>query len=77
MCLSCGFSLLPFICGSHGGLSADASQFVKSLGSALSCVTDFSREAAISFLHSRISFAVQKAQATAILTLGEKGGVLM
>ena len=76
LCTARGLVLTPFICGSLGGYTDDTVCFLKQLGTALSCTTSLTREQAISDVYRRVSFAVQKAQAMAILNLGELAGVL-
>ena len=69
-----GSSAVPFfVCGS---LTDESMDFVKQLGSALSFTSDMSRDVAIAWIYRRVSFAIQKSQAMAMLTLGELAGVL-
>ena len=68
---------LPFICGSLGFFNEPAEQLIKDLGTAWSSAADVSRDWAICEIRRRISFSVQKDQASAWLRRGRDGGVLL
>jgi hypothetical protein len=76
-CASRGLIFKPFVCGSLGGLNEDAISIIKVIGKAIAAAQGIHRSITIDRLRKRISFAVQKAQATSWLRRGAIGDVLL
>ena len=65
------------LCGSLGGLNDDAVSIIKVSGKAIAAAQGIHRSITIDRLRRRVSFAVQKAQATSFLRRGVMGDVLL
>ena len=70
LCEAQDLVLCPFVCGSLGHFNDHAIRLMKQMGSAVSAACGLPRELVISNIRRRVSFAIQKAQASALLRRG-------
>ena len=76
-CATRGLLFKPFVRGSLGGLNDDAVSIIKTVGKAMAAAQGVHRSITIDRLRKRVSFAVQKAQATSFLRRGAMGDILL
>ena len=76
-CSDRGYLFIPFVCGSLGGFGEDALRVIKKIGKALGAAQGLHPSVSIDRLRKRISFVIQKAQATSILRRGHLSNVMM
>ena len=76
-CAERGLVFIPFVCGSLGGFGDDALTVIKRVGKAFGSACGLSPSIGVDILRKRLSFVIQKAQATAILRRGSLGSVLL
>jgi hypothetical protein len=75
-CAARDLVLRPFVCSSLGLLSDASVVLIKQLGTALSATSGIPRELTIAVLRRRITFTIQKAQASSWLRRGTLADVL-
>ena len=76
-CAARDIVLRPFVVGSLGSFSEGSILLMQQLGTALCAVLGLPRDFVIADIRTRISFCIQKAQATALLQSGIEASVLL
>ena len=76
-CAARGYQFLPFVCGSLGGFNEDALLILKEVARVEAAVVGVPRSIMIDRMRKKISFGVQKSQASAWMRRGTLANVLL
>ena len=76
-CRERGYIFKPFVCGSLGGFSPGAVEFMKEIGGLSALHLGISKSMAVDHIRKRVAFAIQKAQANSWIRRGVAADVLL